>query len=241
MISVCIATYNGKNYIKQQLQSILPQLDKEDEIILVDDHSTDSTLSIVNGFSDDRIKIHINNKNMGVTDTFERAINLAQGDIIFLSDQDDVWHVDKVSFFSHTFNKNPDITLILSDANIIDNNGVEVDPSFFKMRGAFKSGVVANILKNKYLGCTMAFRKTIIPFFLPFPAKIPMHDMWIGMINDIYGKSFYIDKVLMGYRRHQYNASPFVHQGFWQMFKWRYMLVSRLTQRYIANYLGVHS
>ena len=91
MISVCIATYNGEKYIKEQLLSILPQLGKKDEVIISDDHSTDNTLDIVKGLNDNRIKIVMNNREKGYTSNFENALSYAIGDYIFLSDQDDIW------------------------------------------------------------------------------------------------------------------------------------------------------
>src|SRR5450759_5141604 len=92
MISICMASYNGSRYIERQLLSILCQLGEADEVILVDDHSSDATLEVVERLSDKRIKIYRNGSNEGVLRTFERAIGLASGDIIFLSDQDDVWY-----------------------------------------------------------------------------------------------------------------------------------------------------
>ena len=96
MISVCIATYNGEKYIKQQLLSILKQIKVNDEIIISDDHSTDKTFNIIKSFNDTRIKFFLNNKGKGYTRNFENALEKAHGDIIFLSDQDDIWIDNKV-------------------------------------------------------------------------------------------------------------------------------------------------
>ena len=115
MISVCIATYNGEKYIMDQVSSILPQLSEEDEIIVSDDGSSDKTLEILDSFSDSRIKVftHIKEanpffkgaKSIYATSNFENALSKCNGDIIFLSDQDDVWYPDKVKTCLDLMNK----------------------------------------------------------------------------------------------------------------------------------------
>ena len=96
MVSVCIATYNGEKYLRQQIESILPQLSKEDEIVISDDCSTDRTVEILKVFKDERIKIFVNESNLGVVENFENAIKQSIGEYVFLSDQDDVWKPNKV-------------------------------------------------------------------------------------------------------------------------------------------------
>lgn len=96
MISVCIATYNGGKYIKEQLDSILFQLGKDDEVIISDDSSTDDTLSILESYHDERIVILTNQKFHSPVYNFENALKSAKGDFIFLSDQDDIWEPTKV-------------------------------------------------------------------------------------------------------------------------------------------------
>lgn len=233
-ISVVMATYNGALYIEQQLQSILCQLQLSDEVIIVDDHSIDSTIELVAKIGDSRIRIYRNNINMGVQKSFEKAIGLASGSIIFLSDQDDVWHPEKVAKFSDIFTSLPAVSLVLSDARIVDNVGRVVIESFFKRRGGFVPGIVANLVKNRYLGCVMAFRKNLLEKILPFPTSIPQHDMWIGLVNEVYGKAYYISTPLIDYRRHESNASSAssnIRGSFVQMFKWRWALLTSLVVR----------
>ena len=235
--SVCMATYNGNQYVKNQLQSILTQINEEDEIIIVDDASIDNTLFIIKEFQDSRVKLIENKINLGVVKTFERAISHATGDIIFLSDQDDVWLPNKVEKILKIFQKYPDITLVLSDAQIIDSEGQTTANSFFKIRGKFVANPLSNIIKNKYHGCTLAFRREIVEMFLPFPADTPMHDMWIGIVNAIYGKVFYIDEPLIQHRRHDNNTSR-VHlgnAGIVQMIKWRIALVKDIIYLLIKH------
>lgn len=233
-ISVCMATYNGAAYLKIQLLSILSQLRNNDELVLVDDHSSDATLELVNEIGDKRIRIYQNHINLGVQHSFERALGLATGDLIFLSDQDDLWHPNKITMYIDVFVGFPDVTLVLSDARIIDKNSDLLLDSFFAIRGQFKSGVVSNLIKNKYLGCVMAFRRELLGKILPFPSLIPQHDMWIGLINGVYGKAYFISQPLIDYRRHDTNASLASHNKRGHplnMIKWRLILFVSLVHR----------
>jgi len=233
MISVCIATYNGEEYIEQQLLSILSQLLQDDEIIIVDDSSNDLTQTTINNINDSRIKLYLNDDNMGVTFTFERAINLAVGDIIFLADQDDIWFPGKVETFIAKFKKDTSLSLVLSDTHIINDKGDIVKDSFFKHIGGFSPSPISNFVKNKFLGCTMAFKSDLKDLFLPFPIGIPRHDIWIGIMVAIWGKVLFINTPLMSYRRHSKNVSPLVRQGLGQIIKWRLVLLRCLLLRCI--------
>ena len=97
MISVCMATFNGEKYIKEQIQSILNQLSLDDEVIISDDGSSDKTLEVINHINDKRIKVFTNTHKHGFTHNFENALNHANGEYIFLSDQDDIWAEEKVN------------------------------------------------------------------------------------------------------------------------------------------------
>src|ERR1017187_1659980 len=126
-----MATYNGSLYIERQLRSILNQLDQNDEVIVVDDHSSDTTLEVVDKIVDRRIEIFRNESNQGVLKTFERALRLASGEIIFLSDQDDIWYPEKASSFLHAFDVHPEVTLVLSDVKVINDADEVISESFF--------------------------------------------------------------------------------------------------------------
>ena len=123
MVSVCIATYNGEKYLRQQIESILPQLSKEDEIVISDDCSTDRTVEILKVFNDERIKIFVNESNLGVVENFENAIKQSIGEYVFLSDQDDVWEPYKVESIISYFNVNKSIQVVFTDALLIDLSG----------------------------------------------------------------------------------------------------------------------
>jgi glycosyltransferase involved in cell wall biosynthesis len=204
MISVCIATYNGEKYIKEQLDSILLQLGKNDEVIISDDNSTDNTLKIIKGYNDKRIKL-FNNPFKGIVKNFENALINSSGDYIFLSDQDDIWVKSKIGVCMEDFQKGYD--LVLSNCSIFDSESKEViHNSFFEFNNS-KKGVINNIFKNNYIGCCMAFNKKVKNKVLPFPKGIPMHDSWIGINAEIYFNVNFNRNILIEYRKHSNNAS----------------------------------
>ena len=227
-ISVCMAVYNGAAYLKPQMCSILSQLRTNDEVVVVDDASQDNSTELLRELSDARVPVYRNERNMGVLAAFERAMSQAQGEILFLSDQDDIWLPGKVEKIIGAFSLNPEITLVASDAQVIDETGCIVADSFFEQRGPFSVGVLHNLIKNKYLGCTLAFRRSMLEYFLPIPRDVPMHDIWFGLINDISGKTHYIDQPLIAYRRHGNNVSPSVGAPILQKLVWRWRLAKNL-------------
>lgn len=229
MISVCMATYNGSNWITEQMQSIVSQLGPDDEVVVVDDASIDNTLEKIAAFGDARIRVSRNPVNLGVDRTFEKALAMARGDILFLSDQDDIWFPEKVDRIMQAFRDDLSATLVLSDALMVDAEGNPTGYTYFGHRGGFVPGVLPNIVKSKFLGCAMAFRASLRQRFLPFPHPIPGHDMWIGLVSEVYGKTLYLNQSLMGYRRHGNNASPIQRQGLRRMLVWRWQLIRGLA------------
>jgi len=203
MISVCMATYNGEKFLYNQLKSILSQLSSDDEVVISDDGSKDSTLNIIKTFDDPRIKIFVNKGKHGVVFNFENALKRASGDIVFLSDQDDVWVDNKVAVMSAVLN---DVDLVIHNSLIMDGKGNISNVDFYSIRYS-KSGYWKNLYKNTFVGSCMAFRREVLQYALPFPKHILWHDMWIGLIVEKRGKTKFIDNKLLYYRRHGNNAS----------------------------------
>jgi glycosyltransferase involved in cell wall biosynthesis len=233
-ISVCMATYNGGKYIARQIDSILRQLKDEDELIICDDCSSDDIISIINNYNDLRIKLIENPIRLGVIKNFEKCIRHANNEFVFLADQDDIWMPDKVEKALSIFSKFSNVTLLLSNAQIINETDIVVKDhflEFFKPVNIGFSRVIRNIIKNNYLGAAIAFRKNMTKYILPIPPDVPMHDMWIGIINDIYGKTYYLNEPLIQYRRHSGNATSDKHASLRMMVKWRCRLVKRLLER----------
>lgn len=202
-ISVCMATYNGAAYLREQIDSILPQLGMQDELIISDDGSVDGTLGIVCSYRDNRIRIvESDSCKKGPAFNFENALKQAKGDIVFLSDQDDVWMPEKVEVLCKALEKND---LVFSDAYVVNHRGDKLREHFFitpPSLGCFK-----NLMFNHYFGATMAFKRQVLEKALPFPDKIPMHDQWLGIVARYYFSTAFIDKPLIKYRRHGENAS----------------------------------
>jgi len=205
MISVCMATYNGEKYVKEQIDSIIKQLSKGDEIIVSDDGSTDGTLRILDEFHDDRIKVYRNRKERRYTANFENALCECQGDYIFLCDQDDVWVDDKVKTVIQALQ---DYDFVMTDAYVA-NKGLDVILESRNRYYKVRNGFWRNFIKTRYLGCCMAFKRNVLEYSLPFPANrdLCLHDYWISMVAELYFKTYVIDKQLIYYRRHDSNAS----------------------------------
>lgn len=204
MVSVCMSSYNGEKYIREQIMSILAQLGISDELIISDDGSTDGTLAIIKDINDDRIVLTINNEPHGVNFNFENAIKRAKGDFIFLSDQDDIWLPNKVA---DCVNALQSADLVVHDCIVVDKEKNVIVPSYFKQYKSRK-GYLKNIIRNTYIGACMAFRKEILEYVLPFPSNFPVyHDGWLGSMVELKGRVVFLPTNCILYRRHNSNLS----------------------------------
>ena len=203
MISVCIATRNGSRYVGEQLSSVLIQLGPSDEVIVSDDASSDNTLQIVEAFNDPRIRIIRREHSLGIVENFEASLRASKGDLIFLADQDDVWLPGKVETLSKHLRYND---LVISDCQLVNNSLTPLE-STSKRKLRQHKGLLRNLIKNSYMGCCMAFNRNVLEKALPFPKDIPMHDVWIGLVAEMYFRIAIIPDKLVLHRRHQHNAS----------------------------------
>ncbi len=229
-ISVCMATFNSEKYLELQINSILSQLGKNDELIISDNGSSDRTIEIIKSYKDNRIKLSIFREIRSPIFNFENALKNASGDYIFLADHDDIWYYSKIKEVKKILYKHD---LVVHDAHIIDKNGNIIGESLFKVLSSGK-GLKKNLLKNSYVGCTMAFNRYILDKSIPFPRDIPMHDWWIGVIAEIYGKVFFLNQQLIGYRRHDNNFSFTLKNSRYSLIKktmFRYNIVKNLFLR----------
>lgn len=232
MISVALAAYKGEKYIEQQINSILPQLSHDDEIIVSDDRPGGMTEKIVRRIAaEDSRVIYVEGKGKGVVSNFVNAIRYCKGDKIFLCDQDDVWLPDKVKRVTEAFDEGYD--LVLHNAYVTDGELNITEYSFFDKRGS-KKGVLRNILKNSYMGCCMAFDRRLLKKIMPIPRNIPMHDQWIGLMGEIYGKVKFIDLPLIYYRVHGGNVTGGATSTA-QKLAWRRYLILKLYKRVILK------
>lgn len=236
-ISVCIATYNGEKFIKEQLESILKQLSSFDEVIISDDCSKDDTLSVVESIKDERIKIIKNLGDHGYTSNFENALRHASGDIIVLSDQDDVWFDNKISTILSAL-ENYDFAV--SDATIVDEHLNVINASFWSLRKPYYNAP-GDFLKCSYLGCCMAFKRRVLDMALPFPSNHTLcyHDYWLLLVGAFFFKVKYIKEPLVYYRRHGNNVSdaglsngvPFGRKVRYRAYTLYHLTLRRLTRK----------
>lgn len=208
MISICIATHNGEKYIKDQLDSILCQLSSEDEVVISDDGSTDSTLEIIKGYNDPRIKIYTKvhtlkrmKSHYYVTMNFENALKQAKGDYIFLSDQDDVWYPNKVKICLELLQE---YDMVLHNLECVDGDLNPLNRNIYNNSFKYKNFLLR---RGKHYGCALAFKGRLLRYILPFPKLLVLHDYWMGIMGETFGKFICIDNTLTKYRIHGDNTS----------------------------------
>lgn len=239
-VSVVMATYNGRPYLAEQLQSVLVQLLPGDELIVVDDGSKDGTPEMAEALQSAFVQVVRNPRNLGVLASFESGMLMASREIIFLCDQDDVWLSGKRAAFVKAFENDSGVLVVVSDAELINAVGLVTAPSFMQLRGGFHGGFWTTVVKNRYLGCAMALRRELLAVALPIPPTVPMHDMWLGALASAVGRVYYIPRPLIQYRRHDTNASPARSQGWLRIVRWRIRLVKLLMLRLLAHATGFH-
>lgn len=210
MISVCMATYNGEKYIIPQIESILSQIGPEDELIISDDNSTDSTVKIIESFEDSRIKVFKNDRDktrldrvQRVTTNFENALSKASGEYIFLSDQDDVWHADKVKIMMKYLREYDYVQCACVETDCELHPIADDNHEHHLNRNKYKS----LFIDTPYMGCCTAVRRRLLERSLPFPKGIQSHDRWLGFVAAFGFSLIFIPDGLVFYRRHGDNVS----------------------------------
>lgn len=214
-ISVAMCTYNGADFLSDQLESIIAQSRPPDEIVVCDDGSADDTRTLLEQFATTSpvpVALHFNEKNLGSVKNFEKAINLCTGDVIALSDQDDFWRADKLRLIEDSFRAAPQAGLVFSDAEIVDENLKSLERRMWDevafdstKRRLVRSGRALEILIGGWTvtGATMAFRSEFVNLSLPIPDDIAMiHDGWIALIIAAVAEVLMIEEPLVKYRQH---------------------------------------
>jgi len=223
-----MCTYNGADFLPAQLESILAQSRKPDQIVVCDDGSTDETRALLQKFekaSPDVILLRFNKKNLGSIKNFEQAIGLCNGDVIALSDQDDVWRPDKLQLIEDRFKKQS-TGLVFSDAELVEENLTPLNRRMWNEVGfdehkkkLLRSGRALEVLVTGWTvtGATMAFRAGFKNICLPVPEGIAMiHDGWIALAIAAVADVVALDEPLIQYRQHarqQIGAPERVDQG----------------------------
>lgn len=210
-----MCTYNGADFLSSQLQSIMAQSRPPDELVVCDDASTDNTRIVLEKFAAESpfpVSLHFNERNLGSVRNFEKAIALCRGNVIALSDQDDVWHSEKLKLFEGSFRDGPDVGLVFSDAEVVDEN---LNPLNSRMwdevnfdehkRKLVRRGRAFEVLITGWTvtGATMAFRSDFVNLALPIPEDIAMiHDGWIALTVASVADVVIIEQPLIKYRQH---------------------------------------
>jgi len=215
-ISVAICIYNGEKFLKDQLDSILRQQRLPDELIICDDLSRDRSAELVEQFaarSSVPVRFFRNDVNLRVTKNFEKAISLCDGDLIVTADQDDVWYPGKLARFERELERSPEVGLIFSDADLIDEHGHSLGSTLWpsvrfdegRRRELSTGDPFRALLKRPIVtGATMAFRSSLRSLLLPILAPW-LHDEWISLLVASSARLLAIREPLMQYRRHSNN------------------------------------
>jgi len=240
-VSVVMAVYNGREFLPEQMDSVLSQLLPGDELIVIDDASTDGGVEFLKKPMFEGVRLFTNLRNLGVIASFQRGLYQARHGVVFLCDQDDLWLPGKRAAFLAEFARDSAVCVVISDAEVIDRAGKRLAPSFMASRGGFDGTMLGTLWRNRFLGCAMAVRRSLLEVALPFPKGVPMHDMWIGIVGSVSGRIVYLPTPYLRYRRHGNNLTPIRSQEPWhRLVRWRVSLFLMLVQRLLSVRLGLH-
>lgn len=229
-VSVCLAAHDGARFIGEQVRSILDQLGPSDELVVVDDASTDETVSVVESFGDPRITVHRNQFNVGYVRTFERALGLARGAYLLLSDQDDVWMPGRLEAMVAALDRDG---VVATSVAIL---GAPPGPPRWRLRDRdsrrYATNVAAVLVGVRwYFGCAMGLRRDVLATVLPFPAWLTeSHDLWIGLVGNTLNEMRHLEAPSVARRLHSANQTPTRWRSLRQIVRARVMLARCLVE-----------
>lgn len=216
-ISVAMATHNGERYVAEQLAGILASSTPPDEIVVSDDASRDGTVRIVAETARQhphiRWRLLRNAMPLGVTRNFERAIGECSGDVVVLSDQDDVWYPDRLACTIERFAVQPSLELLHADADLVDGDGAPLHRRLFEDLEVSRAELAAiargeafpvYLRRNLATGATVAFRRSLADRAMPFPPGW-VHDEWLAVVAAATGEVAVVRRPLIAYRQHGAN------------------------------------
>lgn len=255
--SIAMATYNGGKYLQEQLDSFSLQTRLPDELIVCDDVSTDETFDILQKFSASapfKVEVVQNECNLGFVKNFEKAIALCSGDIIFLSDQDDIWQPNRVEYSVGIFNKHPEYGYIFSDANFIDSKSQPLEGTLWEKVNFWSErqqnfaihDTQASVLYEStcVTGATLAFRKMHCDLLFPLPPLDRIvHDGWIALLLSLQGSfGIAVPKQLISYRIHAQQQIGISHkQSFYQRLQLRFSGHTRNIEQRLSELLTIRT
>lgn len=207
-ISIAMATYNGAKYLQEQLDSFASQTRQPDELIITDDGSIDNTIQIIEDFSK-KAPFHVrwsqNEKKLGYAGNFSKALSLTTGELVFLSDQDDIWFRKKIETIEKVAMQDNRTQLIINDAVLVFE---DLTPTGLTKLSQIRSAGLSD--RSFLMGCCMAVRRGFLRRILPIPSAFTAHDSWIAGFAEGLGRKRIVTEPLQYYRRHKNNTSQFV-------------------------------
>ena len=221
--SVVLSSYNGEEYIEEQLQSILEQTLRPDEVLIVDDGSTDSTVTIVKSFIlknqlEDSWLLRVNQENKGWRRNFMDSFHKASGDVIFSCDQDDIWDKERVEKMVLCFEENPDMEVLASNFApfmIKEGKTIPLKNGLTKKKlGVSLKKRIERVEANKLVlhtfvpGCALAFRSSLLEIIDIIWFTAWAHDSVISIISKLRGTYYFMNETLLYYRRHEGTSTP---------------------------------
>ena len=238
-VSVCMATYNGSAYLREQLDSILAELREGDEIVIIDDASPDGTVSVIESYDDPRIRLLRNEANLGYVRSFERALSIARGDVLLLSDQDDVWVPGRRDALVQAAGAKG---IAASNLRLLGSEETLRSPLTGRpwlLRAADSTRPLRNELRIlagdiPYFGCAMAIRREALDLVLPFPEGLTeSHDLWIATVANAARRMTHLEQPTLYRRVHEDNASTSRPRGIGAVLRSRLLLLRlwRLARR----------
>ena len=213
-VSVCMATYNGLPFVLDQVRSILRELDFDDELVIVDDCSSDGTAEALLSLVDGRIVLLQNEINLGVVRSFSKSLETAKGEYIFLSDQDDIWKAGRVALMKEAMDL-CGYNLVTSNFEWIDENNNSIYINYDGVSENNSSNYYRNILdifigKTNYFGCAMLIRRPLLYIALPIPDFVESHDLWLAKVGNLSRSNVHMNSQTFLKRKHTRNASSVI-------------------------------
>lgn len=241
MISIALATYNGQRYLREQLDCYAAQTLLPDEIVAVDDCSTDGTVRVLEQFAKTApftVRIVRNEHNLGFGQNFAKALRLAAGDLIFLSDQDDIWLPTKLAHMKAAFDS-PEVMVATCDQSIMNSDGEPIGDSVLTQLRSV--GVHSGLWS---VGCCTAITASFRELMLPLPSGVSIHDAWIEVLARSLEVHRTVPEVLQYHRRHDGNLSPDVLNSFAQTsrlarLRWYFAITPDHLANFYPYYEGV--
>lgn len=223
-VSVCLATYDGERWVGELLASVLAQLGEHDEVVVVDDASTDRTVAVVEAVDDPRVLVWRNETNLGSVRTFERALGLARGDVLVLADQDDVWVPGRLDAMTAALERS---AVVATSVAVL---GQPLDPPRWRLRAADSTRYARNLAAvmvgtRWYFGCAMGLRRDLLGAVLPFPVFLTeSHDLWLGIVGNVHHEMAHLEHPSVARRLHDTNQTPLRWRSLTTILRARVML-----------------